>query len=470
MAQPDNQQRANFSKLGILLAAAGSAVGLGNIWKFPYITGEYGGGAFLFVYLAFILIIGLPVMLSELMIGRRAKRNAFGSFRKLAPGKPWFITGLLGIAAAYLILSFYGVVAGWSMHYASEALQGNLSGKTPSQFEEQFLRFIELPIKPIVWQLLFMVLTSIIVLMGIKKGIERFSKILMPVLVVILIILMVRSLTLPGAGKGMAFLFKPDFSRLTWEGVLNALGHAFFSLSLGMGTLITYGSYISKKNNLGSTALQVTLADTFIALFAAMVIIPAVFAFGIEPGAGPGLVFITLPNVFQQMPGGIVFSSMFFILLAVAALTSSISILEVVVSFFSEEMRINRKVATIIAGATISVTGVFCSLSMGKLSSPVFLGLNFFDTLDFFSANVFLPFGGLFIALFVGWYFGKKNTLQEISNKGNINIKYLGILMFVLRFIAPFAILMVSLYGIYGQVSDYIGKDLLQHLINISSN
>jgi NSS family neurotransmitter:Na+ symporter len=463
--KPNNSQpRANFSRIGIVLAAAGSAVGLGNIWKFPYITGEYGGGAFLFVYLGFIIVIGLPVMLSELMIGRTARRNAFGSFKKLAPGTKWFVTGFLGVAAAYLILSFYGVVAGWSLHYATEAIKGNLSGKSPAEFEALFFDFISLPIKPVLWQLLFMVLTSVIVLLGIKKGIERFSKILMPVLVLILIILMVRSITLPGASKGLAFLFKPEFGKLTREGILNALGHAFFSLSLGMGTLITYGSYVRKQNNLGKTALQVTIADTLIALMAALVIIPAVFAFGIAPGKGPGLVFITLPNVFQQMPGGIIFSTLFFVLLGVAALTSSISILEVVVTFLVEELKVGRCAATLIAGSTVSVVGVFCSLSMGRLSSPVFLGLNFFNTLDFFAANVFLPYGGLLIALFIGWHYGKKKTLTALSNEGEIKIGYINLLLFSLRYIAPIAIFLVSLYGIMEQVSTYIGMDFLDYL------
>jgi neurotransmitter:Na+ symporter, NSS family len=464
MAQTDNQNRAKFSGIGILLAAAGSAVGLGNIWKFPYITGEYGGGAFLFVYLGFILLIGLPVMLSELLIGRKARRNAFGSFKRLAPKSFWYVTGFLGVIAAYLILSFYGVVAGWSLHYATEAIQGHLSNKSPEEFESMFFNFIALPIKPVFWQLLFMLITAIIVLLGIKNGIERFSKILMPILVLILIVLVIRSVTLPGAGKGLAFLFKPDFGKLSWKGVLNALGHAFFSLSLGMGTLITYGSYVRKKNNLGKIALQVTSADTIIALLAGMAIIPAVFAFGIAPDSGPGLVFITLPNVFQQMPGGDIFSTMFFVLLAVAALTSSISILEVVVTFLVEEMKIGRKMATLIAGSTISVVGVFCSLSMGKLSSPIFLGLNFFDTLDFFAANVFLPFGGLLIALFIGWRFGKRKTLEEISNEGKLKINYIEILIFSLRYIAPIAIFLVSVYGIYEQISTYIGMDLFSFL------
>ncbi len=444
------------SKFGVIAAAAGSAVGLGNIWKFPYITGKYGGAAFLFVYLGFIVAIGLPVMISELTIGRKAHKNAFGSFKKLAPKTPWYVTGFLGVGAAYLILSFYGVVAGWALDYVAESFRGSFTGKSPEELTSFFTGFISSPFKPVLWQLLFMLLTALIVLMGIHKGIERSSKVLMPLLVVILIVLVFRSITLPGAGKGLAFLFKPDFSKLSWEGVLNALGHAFFSLSLGMGTLITYGSYINEKNNLGKTAFQVTVADTVIAILAGMAIIPAVFAFNIEPGSGPGLVFITLPNVFLQMPGGVIFSVLFFILLTVAALTSSISILEVVVAFLSEELKMSRTVAVILASSSIAFVGVFCSLSMGHFDYSIFLGMNLFDTLDFFAANVFLPFGGMFIALFIGWYFGKEKTLKELSNHGTLKIKYIQPLIFSLRYIAPFAIFMVSAWGIYEQVVKYL--------------
>ncbi len=457
MTHSTGKARGSFgSKFGVLAAAAGSAVGLGNIWKFPYITGQYGGAAFLFVYLGFIVAIGLPVMISEFVIGRRARRNAFGAFRKLAPKTSWYVTGFLGVGAAYLILSFYGVVAGWAMNYTAEALRGSFQGKTPEQLTQFFGDFVSSSLKPVVWQLLFMFLTALIVLMGIHNGIERFSKILMPVLVFILIILVIRSVTLPGAGKGMAFLFKPDFKKLTWEGVLNALGHAFFSLSLGMGTLITYGSYIRERNHLARTALQVTIADTIIALLAGMAIIPAVFAFNIAPSSGPGLVFITLPNVFLQMPGGAVFSVLFFVLLTVAALTSSISILEVVVAFLSEELKMSRKVAIILASTSIAFVGVLCSLSMGRFDFSVFLGLNFFDTLEFFASNVFLPFGGLLISLFMGWKFGEKKTHKEVSNHGTLPTPYLKALMFSLKYIAPIAIFIVSAWGIYSQIDKYI--------------
>ncbi len=449
MAEIKKHGRAVFSsKFGVIAAAAGSAVGLGNIWKFPYITGVYGGAAFLFVYLGFILAIGLPIMLSEFIIGRKSRKNAFGAFKKLAPKSLWQYAGILGVGAAFMILAFYGVVAGWSIEYMFNSILGHFQSQTPDQLGTTFNEFIESPIQPVIYQLIFMVLTGAIVYVGIKDGIERNVKILMPILVVIIIILDIRAVTLEGAGEGLKFLFHPDFSKLTGEGVLSALGHAFFSLSLGMGTLITYGSYIDKKNNLLTTALQVTVADTLIAILAGIAIFPTVFAFNIEPSSGPGLVFITLPNVFLQMPGGYIFSILFFLLLTVAALTSSISILEVVVAYFDEELKMKRHVATVIATILIALLGIICSLSMGIFSDYTFYNLNFFDLLDWISANLFLPLGGLFISLFIGWKLGRKKVLDEISRGGSISSALLSIFMFLVKFIAPIAIAIVFLSGI----------------------
>lgn len=305
-------KRALFkSKFGIIAAAAGSAIGLGNIWKFPYITGVYGGAAFLFVYLGFIAAVGIPVMLSELIIGRKSRKNAYGAFKKLAPKTVWKNIGLFGVMAAFLILSFYSVVAGWSIKYIVLSIARGFANTPQAAIETTFTHFIASPVSPVFYHIVFMIMTASIVLIGVQKGIERSSKILMPILLVIIIILAIRAVTLPGSIEGLKFLFHPDFSKLSGKGVLNALGHAFFSLSLGMGTLITYGSYIDKNNNLISTTVQVTLADTLIAILAGLAIFPAVFAFGIEPSAGPGLVFITLPNVFAQMPGGYIFSILF---------------------------------------------------------------------------------------------------------------------------------------------------------------
>lgn len=433
------------SKFGVVAAAAGSAVGLGNIWKFPYIAGIYGGAAFLFVYLGFILAIGLPVMLSEIIIGRSSKRNAFGAFKVLAPGTPWRYIGILGVSAAFLILSFYGVVAGWSVHYIILSLQDGFSSKSPAEITSLFSDFTQSPIKPVLYQLIFMVLTMAIVVIGIKKGIEKYTKILMPVLVLILLVLCVRSVSLEGAKAGLEFLFKPDFSKLTGDGILSALGHAFFTLSLGMGTLITYGSYINNENNLVRTVINVTVADTVIAIMAGIAIFPAVFAFDIAPSEGPGLIFVTLPNVFHQMPGGFIFAILFFILLTVAALTSSISILEVVVAYFIEEFKLGRRVSTILATLLISILGILCSLSMGVLEPYKLFGLNVFDLMDWISANLLLPIGGLFIAIFIGWIYGRKKVKEEITKGGNLSGALLSVFMFLVKFIAPIAIAIVLL-------------------------
>lgn len=449
MSQSSPPKRDVFaSKLGVVAAAAGSAVGLGNIWKFPYITGVYGGGAFLFVYLGFILAIGLPIMLSEFIIGRRSRRNVFGSFKRLAPNSPWKYVGFLGVGAAFMILAFYGVVAGWSIEYIVKSVSQSFSNQTPQQLEGAFYQFIKDPIEPIIYQLLFMLITGAIVIIGVKDGIERYAKILMPMLVVIIIVLDVRAVTLEGAGEGLRFLFHPDFSKLSSEAVLSALGHAFFSLSLGMGTLITYGSYIDRRNDLTTTALQVTMADTLIAILAGIAIFPAVFAFGIEPSSGPGLVFITLPSVFMQMPGGVFFSILFFMLLTVAALTSSISVLEVVVAYFREELKMTRSVATIIATVVISLIGIMCSLSMGVFKEQTLFGLNFFDLLDWISANMLLPLGGLFISLFVGYFLRRKIVKDEILKGGQISDGLLNLFMFLVKFVAPIAIAIVFLSGI----------------------
>lgn len=436
------------STFGVIAAAAGSAIGLGNIWKFPYITGEYGGAAFLVVYLIFIAAIGLPIMLAEFVVGRKGKRNAFGSFKRLVPNSWWRYIGYLGVASAFIILSYYGVVAGWALKYVVASATGILHNMSSGQILGYFREFTTSPFEPLIYQILFMFITGLVVIVGIKKGIEKYSKILMPLLLVIIIILDIRAVTLPGAGEGLKFLFYPDFSKLTSEGVLQALGHAFFSLSLGMGVLITYGSYVKRKNNLMKTASEVTIADTLIALLAGIAILPAVFAFGVEPGAGPGLVFATLPNVFQQMTGGMVFSVMFFVLLSIAALTSSISILEVAVAYFSEELKMKRKLATIMATILATLLGIICSLSFGILGDYKLFGKNFFDLLDFIAANVLMPLGGMFIALFVGWVFGKRRTKNELEYGGHINKLLLNGLIFLLRYVAPIAILIVFLNGI----------------------
>ena len=449
MSESDFNPRDSFgSRFGIIAAAAGSAVGLGNIWRFPYVVGENGGGAFLIVYLIFIIGIGLPVMLSEFTIGRKAQRNAIGSFRKLGPGTPWYLVGVMGVAAAFLILAFYSAVAGWTLEYVFKSVSNAFAGTDDVELNRMFGDFISGTWKPLFWQLIFMVLTAWIVAAGIKKGIEKYTKVLMPVLVLMIIILCVRSVTLPGAREGIAFLFKPDFSALSAQAFLSALGQAFFSLSLGMGTLITYGSYIGKKENLPGAVVQVSAADTIIALMAGVAIFPAVFAFGIDPGEGPGLVFITLPNIFLQMPGGYFFALIFFILLAIAALTSSISVLEVVVAYFVEELHLARKTATIFAAVMITVLGVFCTLSFGIMSDVTILGMDFFNLMEFTASDLLLPLGGFFIVMFVGWYLGSARSRSEISNEGTYRLSYFPVFMFLVRFVAPVAIALVFIYGL----------------------
>lgn len=446
MANVEFSNRDSFgSKFGVIAAAAGSAVGLGNIWRFPYVAGESGGGAFVLIYLAFIFIIGVPVMLSEFVIGRNAQRNTFGAFKKLAPGKPWFIIGIMGLVAAFFILAFYSTIAGWTLEYIAKAVSNGFKGQDTTIIFESFKTST---FKPLMWQFIFMFLTGWIVFSGVKNGIEKYTKVLMPLLFFLILLMCIRSLTLDGAAKGLEFLFKPDFSKITWGVVLEALGQAAFSLSIGMGALITYGSYIQKDNNLPKTALQVSVADTLIALLAGVMIFPAVFALGMDPQAGPGLVFQVLPELFMKMPAGYIFSIVFFILLAVAALTSTVSLLEVVVAFASEELKISRKKATIIGAIAIWLVGVIATLSFSELSSVKLFDKTIFDLLEYIAANILLPVGALAIVIFLGWFLGKKLIFDELSNEGTLKMKFFGLFIFIIKFIAPIAILLVFLNSI----------------------
>jgi len=444
-----NSGRDSFgSKFGVIAATAGSAIGLGNIWRFPYVAGENGGAAFLIIYLGFIVVIGVPVMLSEFSIGRSAQLNVFGTFKKLAPGRPWYLIGLMGIVAAFMILAFYTVVAGWTLEYIYQSVLNGFTGKSAVELNDMYSSFLEGTWRPLLWFFVFMGLTAAIIMAGVHKGIEKYTKILMPLLLIILLILVIRSVTLPGSGGGISFLFKPDFSKLSPSTVLKALGQAFFSLSIGMGTLVTYGSYIPKNDNLGTTAFSVALADTCIAVLAGLAIFPAVFAFNIAPGSGEGLVFITLPNIFQQMPGGYFFSLLFFILLAVAALTSTISVLEVIVAFFTEELKLKRNAATILAILSVSAIGILCVFSFSIMSDFKLFGFTVFQLLDFTSANVLLPLGGLFIVIFVAWFFGRERIKSELSNDGEFKAGYIPLYLFIIKFIAPLAIAFIFLQGV----------------------
>lgn len=439
------------SKFGVIAAAAGSAVGLGNIWRFPLVTTQNGGGAFLMLYIGFILVIGIPVMLSEFTIGRRAQLNAFGSFKKLAPNAPWYMVGFLGILTAFAILAFYSTVAGWTLEYLIQAISGKLLHV--ENMEQNFADFSTSTYRPVLWQLVFMALTAVVVYAGIKKGIEKFTKILMPVLVVLIIFVVVRAVTLPGAMEGVKYLFIPDWSAVNFKTVLMALGQAAFSLSIGMGTLITYGSYIRKNNNLLVTSTQVAFADTSIAILSSLMVIPAIFAFSAGSidtmSPGPGLVFEVLPNVFKSMPGGTIFSIVFFFLLSVAALTSTISVLEVVVAYLKEELKFSRGKATLIASVSISALGVFATLSFGLLSDFSILGHTIFGLLNYASANIMLTFGALLIVVFVGWVLGKTAFIEEVSNNGQFSSVILKLVFFIIRYIAPVAIGIIAVAALF---------------------
>ncbi len=443
------KERDSFtSRFGVIAAAAGSAIGLGNIWRFPYITGENGGGAFLVVYLFFILAIGIPVMTSEFVIGRAAQRNPYGAFKLLAPGKPWYLIGIVGIIAAFMILAFYTTVAGWTLEYLYQSLSGNLSGKNNEALTNMFDAFRQSSVRPLIWFIVFMGFTGFIILSGVRKGIERYTKILMPFLLVLLISLCVRSLTLEGSKEGLRFLFHPDISKITPKVILEALGQAFFSLSIGMGTLITYGSYIRKNENLTTSAISVGMADTIIAIIAGIAIFPSVFAMGGSPSSGTGLVFIALPGIFQKMPLGEFFSVIFFLLLAVAALTSTISLLEVIVAYLVEELKMTREKATVASTMSAGVLGMITVLSMGSLDNLRIFDRNIFGLLEYVTSNIMLPLGGLFIVIFIGWYYGYNRTKAELTNNGQIKTGYLPLFIFIVKFVAPVAISMVFLYSL----------------------
>ena len=441
------------SKLGFILAAAGSAIGLGNIWKFPYITGENGGASFVLVYLICIAVIGLPVLIAEILIGRTTQRDPVGAFYKLSQSKFWGAIGGMGVVAGFLILSFYAIIAGWSMGYIVEAINGNFfKFPEPAASADHFQALVTNLPWIFGYFFLFMLLTMGIVFSGVQKGIERASKIMMPILFILLIILMIRGLTLDGAVKGIDFLWNPDWSKITASTILLALGHAFFTLSLGMGAMLTYGSYMSEKDNIPSAALQIVILDTLIALIAGTAIFTSVFAVGLDPNAGPGLIFHTLPGVFTKMPGGYFFSILFFISLTIAALTSSISLLEVVVSFFVDELNWKRHNAAVVLSIVISAIGIPSLLSFNILSDFRIFGLDFFALVDFIASNILLPLGGLFIAVFVAWVWGfdkvipnlRKGAEKFFDNYPGLSFAW----KIFLKYLSPVLIFLVFLYSI----------------------
>ena len=415
------------SKLGFILAASGSAVGLGNIWKYPHMAGQNGGAAFTVVYLICILIVGLPILMSELVIGRKTQLSPVGAFNELANKSNWRWVGFLGVASAFVILSFYGVVGGWTLRYTFFSLSGGfeaLSGN-PGASGDMFNSFISNSINPIIWQLIFMFFCMGIIIKGVKSGIEEGSKIMMPLIIAILAVLAVRGVTLDGGSDGLTFLFKPKFSDLTPSSIVLALGHAFFTLSLGMGTMITYGSYLDKKQNLLNSAIWVILLDTAIAMLAGTAIFTIVFAMGADPSAGAGLIFVVLPTIFPQIGGGLIWGTLFFFILFIAALTSAISILEVITAYFIDEKGWSREKATLSFGGVITVVGIFCSLSLGDFNLTGSFDISFFDFMDELSSKYMLPIGGALTAMFVLYRWGIDLFLEEIKiGMENINVDW----------------------------------------------
>ena len=432
------------SKIGVIAAAAGSAVGLGNIWRFPYEVGENGGGAFMLVYFCCIFLIGFPIMLSELSLGRIGRSNVTGAFRNMNHPR-WSFIGYLGVICTLLIMGFYTVVAGWTMEYIYQAIGNNFFGKNTEELTRTFTNFSTQTIRPIFWAFMSIGITCSVILKGVKEGIEKTSKILMPLLLIMIITLGIRAITLPNGMEGLRFLFHADFSKISSGVILSAMGQAFFSLSLGMGCMITYGSYIQKNNNLIHTALEVTGIDTLVATLSAIAIFPAVFSMGISPAQGPQLVFITLPNIFAHIVGGYFWAILFFGLLAIAALTSTISLLEVVTAFFSEEFKITRRKAAIICSIIIAALSVLASLSIGVLSDVKIFGFNFFDLFDTITAKYLMPIGGLLISIFAGWILDKNILKNELSHKKSRSKFLLHIYIVILKYFIPIAIVGIFL-------------------------
>ena len=446
---PSERPRDSFgSSFGILVALAGSAVGLGNLWRFPYLVGENGGAAFILIYLGFVFLIGIPIMLSEFIVGRRSQASVRGAYRKLAPGGRWGIAGLLAILCCVLILSFYSVVGGWGIEYLFKAVCFDFTTDDPAELSGMFSSFAASSWRPLLCHTLFLLASGVIVILGVKNGIEKFSKIMMPILFLIMIAIAIRSLTLQGAGAGIDYLFKPDWSAVTANTFLAALGQAFFSLSLGSGMVITYGSYVSSKENIVSLSAKTAIADTLFALIAGCAIMPAVFAFGISPGEGPGLVFITLPHIFSQLPLGGIVAIFFFVALLLAALTSSISLLEVIVAFCIEDFRLKRRTAVILTLIVLWILGSLCSLSQGVLHDWTIFGKTVFDLFDFVSANILMLIGGLLVVLFAGWKLGRKVIKDELTNGGTLKVPawFLDTQVFLIRFLAPAAIAVIAIF------------------------
>lgn len=444
------------NRTGVLMAMAGSAIGLGNIWRFPYMLGHNGGAAFILIYILMLLVLCLPVMISEYLLGRRGNSNPFRCFDTLAPGTKWRWIGFMAVLSSACILSFYCVVGGWSVRFLVESV--NIPAfAAQGDWTAFFSSFTGNAWLPLAYTLVFLGLTGLIIALGVRNGIERMSKIMITVLFVIIVLVVIRSLSLPGSIEGVKYMFIPDFSKVTSETVIAAMGQAFFSLSIGCGTILTYASYVSRSENIALTSVGVAFFDTLFAVVAGLAILPAVYAIasmnGTVPdaGAGPGLVFITLPGVFQSMPLGGVAAILFFLALLLAALTSSISLLEVIVSFIIEELHKSRTKAVIMGFILCGTVGILCSLSFGPLEGVRLFSLGIFDFFDYITSNIMLPLGGLLLAVFAGWRLKRANFLDELTNGGAISLpRWVCLTIYYLvKFVAPLGILLILLNGLF---------------------
>ena len=444
-------ERVNFgSKLGVILATAGSAVGLGNIWRFPYMTGQNGGAVFILIYVLCVLLLGIPCMISEFIIGRHGQANTARAFRKISGGTMWSLIGYMGVLTGFLISGYYAVVSGWCLEYLWASLTGQLQGD-PEYIKTYFATFSQDPVKPVFWTFIILLATYLIIENGVRDGIEKASKLMMPTLFILLLVIVVASCMLPEAEKGIEFLFKPDMSKFTSDVFLGALGQSFYSMSIAMGCICTYASYFSKQTNLATSAMQIVVIDFFVALLAGLVIFPAAFSVGVNPDSGPSLIFITLPNVFQHAFGneviGYAISVLFYILLSMAALTSLMSLHEVSTAFLQEEMGTTRKRAAL--GVTIGciIIGTVCSLSLGAWSHIRVWGMTIFDTFDFVTGQLFLPIVGFLTCIFIGWFVPHKIVHDEFTNMGTLrNGTLFHFYIFLVKYVCPVFILFIFLH------------------------
>ncbi|MDE6721196.1 MAG: sodium-dependent transporter [Bacteroidaceae bacterium] len=438
------------SKVGAILAAAGSAVGLGNVWRFPTEAGEHGGAAFILIYVLFMLLLGVPIMVTEFAIGRHGGSDVSGAFEKMSGGKKgWRWMGMIPVVSGFLVLSYYAVVAGWTLYYAFEALMNGFAGKTAMEFQTDFVAFSSDSLHPVFWTAIIIALTCGIVALGVQKGIERGSKIMMPLLFVFIVVLVGCSLSLPNAHQGLQFLFYPDFSKVNGSVILSAMGQAFFSLSVGLGCLCTYACYFRKDVDLMKDGLSVAGIDTLVALLSGLIVFPAVYSIpGLRPDAGPSLVFVTLPNVFQQVFGGIPvlaysFSLIFYLLLVMAALTSSISMLEMSAAYFHKNLRLPRPLAAVVVSVVCMLFATFCSWSFGDWADVRIFGMGFFDLFDFLVAKLIMPVGGMLMCFFLGWVVDKRVLRAELTNGGTLRSPLYPVFRFIIRYFAPVCILLI---------------------------